>query len=64
MMMNPLPNIDKAFSLVIQQEREMALTVVVDSTEPEPAPTALHVNSQNLPNGKDNQFNKWKGFNS
>lgn len=59
--MSHLPDIDKAFSLVLQQEREMELTVVTDSTEP--APTALHMNSQNPHNGNGNQFNKLKWFN-
>ncbi|XP_058762291.1 uncharacterized protein LOC131635668 [Vicia villosa] len=47
MMMNPLPNIDKAFSLVIQQEREMDSVVasVIPSAGSSETVSALQVQS-------------------
>ncbi|XP_058733710.1 uncharacterized protein LOC131605359 [Vicia villosa] len=56
MMMTPLPHIDKAFSLVIQQERELNYSLSSDSTNFEV--TALHVNGQH---GKQSHISKGKG---
>ncbi|KAI5393581.1 hypothetical protein KIW84_060634 [Lathyrus oleraceus] len=58
MMMIPLPDIDKAFSLVIQQERELNSATPLDSSEA--TVTAFHVNTQN----KGSATNKWKGSSS
>lgn len=43
MMMNTLPNIDKAFYLVIQQEHKMISSIPIKSTES--TVTALHLNA-------------------
>jgi hypothetical protein len=58
MMMTPLPDIDKAFSLVIQQERELNSATPLDSSEA--IVTAFHANTQN----KGSATNKWKGSSS
>lgn len=58
MMMNLLLDIDKAFTLVIQEKCEIALIVVVDSTEPAPLHFMLSLlillkaKVINSPNGK------------
>ncbi|XP_050870568.1 uncharacterized protein LOC127073460 [Lathyrus oleraceus] len=67
-MMNPLPNIDKAFSLVIQQEREMhssvaAMNPTTTNTE-ETVAFQIQTNSRSS-NGKPNYSkSKTQGFNS
>ena len=43
MMMTPLPDIDKAFSLVIQQERELNSATPLDSSEA--TITVFHANT-------------------
>ncbi|KAI5432658.1 hypothetical protein KIW84_020094 [Lathyrus oleraceus] len=58
MMMTPLPDIDKAFSLVIQQERELNSATPLDSSEA--TVTAFHANTQN----KGPITNKGKGSSS
>ncbi|KAI5445884.1 hypothetical protein KIW84_013925 [Lathyrus oleraceus] len=58
MMMTPLLDIDKAFSLVIQQERELNSATPLDSSEA--TVTAFHANTQN----KGSATNKWKGSSS
>jgi hypothetical protein len=63
MMMNPLPDIDKAFSLVIQQEREMNCSVssfVSNNDSAEPA-VALLANSQQGNNFGKNGQSYYKG---
>jgi hypothetical protein len=48
MMMNPLPDIDRAFSLVIQQERELnsSVTSLVSSNDSSELAMAMQVSSQ------------------
>ncbi|XP_058764417.1 uncharacterized protein LOC131637865 [Vicia villosa] len=55
MMMNPLPDIDKAFSLVIQQERELnhSNSIVAPTTNSSEESAAFHTNSSN-DNGNGN----------
>lgn len=60
--MNPLPRIDKAFSLVNQQEHELDSTLPIDSTDS--AFPALHANAENSSNVKGSQFPKGKGLHS
>ena len=63
MMLNPLPNIDKAFSLVIQQEREMNSSVsnILSPTGNTDEATALNVQAQSNHNSKPGYGNfKWK----
>ncbi|XP_050913675.1 uncharacterized protein LOC127128420 [Lathyrus oleraceus] len=59
MMMNPLPDIDKTFSLVIQQEREMnhANPVVIPSIGNNEESIALSVSHDVQPN----KFNSYRG---
>lgn len=59
MMMNPLPDIDKTFSLVIQQEREMnhANPAVIPSIDNSEESIALSVSHDVQPN----KFNSYKG---
>ena len=62
MMMQPLPDIDKAFSLVIQQERELNSGTPFTSTESpstETPATALQVNTHT--NGKGVSYGRGKG---
>lgn len=59
MMMNPLPDIDKTFSLVIQQEREMnhATSVVLPGVGNNEESIALNVSHDAQPN----KFNSYRG---
>ncbi|MCH82134.1 retrovirus-related pol polyprotein from transposon TNT 1-94 [Trifolium medium] len=67
MMMNPLPDIDRAFSLVIQQERELnsSVTSLVSSTDSSQLAMAMQVSSQqgNF-SGKNGYKGKGQGSNS
>lgn len=60
MMMNPLPNIDKALYLVIQQERELNYSNSIESLKA--SITDLHINTHG--NYKGTPFTKGKGYNS
>ncbi|CAI8619787.1 unnamed protein product [Vicia faba] len=60
MMKNPLPNIDRVFSLIIQQESELNSSIPIESIDS--TATTLLANDQGLSNGKGYQFNKGKKF--
>lgn len=60
MMMNPLLDIDKSFSLVIRQKCELNSNVPIYS--PKSTITSPHGSAHNNSNGKGIQFNKGRGF--
>ena len=64
MMMQPLPDIEKAFSLVIQQERELnsSQSVISNSNMSEES-TTLHINSSSGNNSNKNSNTYFKGKN-
>ncbi|GAU32977.1 hypothetical protein TSUD_358440 [Trifolium subterraneum] len=67
MMINPLPDIDRAFFLVIQQERELnsSVTSLVSSTDSSDLAMAMQVSSQQgNHNGKNGYKGKGQGSNS
>jgi hypothetical protein len=65
MLMNPLPDVDTAFSMLIQQEREIAYSILDPITHDAPeveSSTALLANSNyGNQNGKSNFYGKGRG---
>lgn len=61
MMMNPLPEIDKAFSLVIQQEREMNNTVSTIMPVVGKGEEGVALSAQASPDAQPNRNNQYRG---
>lgn len=60
-MMNPLPEIDKAFSLVIQQEKEMNNTVYAIMPVVGKGEEGVALSAQASPDAQPNRNNWYRG---